>query len=108
MAESRNHRGSLGSAQLEDDLSVLPVEGRLYGKVIRMIQFAQGVHLLEYDIQLIVCRINFPEVEHAHIYEARLARLINTDNPETKDIGSGIDSEYGLGLSQSCRILCMA
>lgn len=41
-------------------------------------------------MKLFIRGVDFAKVEYSHINIARLAADINTDNPETKNIGSGI------------------
>ena len=65
-----------------------------------MVQFAQGTDLGMDALKLVVGIRYLPEVQHAHIDVRRTPLLIYTDNPETKQIGSGIYSEYGTSLSQ--------
>ena len=47
-----------------------------------------------------------PEVKHTHINIVRTMRIY-TDNPETKNVGSGIYAQYDLVISQCNRIRYM-
>ena len=102
-----NHRGSLCPAELEYDLGVLAVKGRFYRQMVRMVELTEGVHLGGNDVEFFVCGVGLSQIEATHIYIVGFALGIDTDNPETKDVGSGIDSEYGYILvSQFCRNRC--
>ena len=98
VARSGGHGRPLGPSELEDDLGVLAVERRFDGKVRGVVKVAQGVHLFVDAFKLVIGIRYATEVEHSHVYERRLAGSISTDDPETKDVGSGIDAEDGAGL----------
>ena len=100
-----DHRSSLRPAQFEDDLGVLIKEGRFYRHMVGLEAFAQPAYKLVYTSQFYV-RIGFlTDIEHAHLDVLWFVVLANTDDPETKQVSSGIYSEYGSYLSQSCRSL---
>ncbi len=65
-----------------------------------MVQVAEGADLLVDAFELVVRGSYAPEVQHAHVYEQRLAGRVGMDDPETEQVGSGIYAEYGLCLSQ--------
>ena len=102
-----NHSCSLCPAEFEDDLGVLAVERRFYRQMVRMVELAKGVHLGGNDVEFFVCGVGLSQIEATHIYIVGFALGIDTDNPETEDVGSGIYSEYGYILaSQFCRNRC--
>ena len=82
---------TLGTAELEDDLGVLPVERGLDGQVGRGILRDEFLHAGIDVRQLLEGIGDLPEVEDSHRDIVR-ALLINGNDPETKDVGSGIDS----------------
>ena len=101
-----DHRGALGPAEFEDDLRVFVEEWRLDRHMVGVVALAQTSDELAYAGELGVRVFFLADVEHAHILELWLAGFHDTDDPETKQIGSGIDSEYGAGLSQCGRSPC--
>ena len=107
-SESRSHRRPLRTPKLKNNLSITPVERRLDGQIIRPVQITKRTDLIENNPELLVDIVHLPQVQYPHIHKMRPPCLIHTHNPETKQVGSGIDAEYGASLSQSCRILCTA
>ena len=65
-----------------------------------MMQLAKGGNLGVDALKFVVRIGNLAEVENAHIHIGRAACRIYTNNPETKEIGSGIDAENGSLASQ--------
>jgi hypothetical protein len=60
-----------------------------------MMQFAQGPDFLIDAAELDIGIFLLAEVQDAHVHEIGTALGIHMDDPETKEIGSGIDAEYG-------------
>ena len=107
-AEGWNHSCSLGPSEFEDNLGVLAVERRFYSQMVRMVELAKSVHLSGNDVEFLIGRVGLSQIEAAHIHVVGLTPVIDTDNPETKNIGSGIYSEYSdVLISQFCRSLYM-
>ena len=90
--QGRNHRRALGPPELEDDLGVLAVERGLDGHALRVVDVTQGADLLGDHLQLVIRRAYLAQVEHAHVHILRLAGRIYAHNPETKNVGPGIDA----------------
>lgn len=100
-----DYRRSLGSTQLQHRLGILAKEWGLYGHVRRLIHLDQLAYS-SMDVRETLERIiDLAQVENSH---GKIVRSlgINTDNPETQELGSGIYSEYDSFFSQSCRSLC--
>ena len=95
----RDYGCTLGTAEFEHHLGILTHEGRLDGKRIRVI-FGDQFLNSGIDIYQLLVRIpQLSQVEYAHCHIMRPAPF-NTDNPVTKNVGSGVDSEYGAVLNQ--------
>ena len=95
MHEGSHHGTPLRPSEFENHLSVLAVERRFYREVVGIVLCAERPDFFMDALQLGVGIGDFSKIQHAHVHEMRLAGRIYTDDPETKEIGSGIDSEYG-------------
>lgn len=100
-----DHRSALRPAQFEDDLGVLIKEGRFDRHMVGLVAFAKPADELADTGEFSVRISLLTDVEHAHLDVLGFVVLANTDDPETKQVGSGIYSEYGSYFSQSCRSL---
>ena len=97
---------ALCTSQFKDNLSVLAIERRLHSKLIRLVFFYKFIDSGIYICQFLKRVLYLSEIKNSHIDIMR-ALGIYTDNPETKNIGSGINSEYDLFFSQYNRIRYM-
>ena len=105
VGDRRADSSALGPSELENHLRVAPVERRLDSQVRRIMKSTESIHLVVDYAELAVGVIHAAKVQHPHIDELGLTPT-HTDNPETKQVGSGIDSEYGTIFNQSCRTRC--
>ena len=90
--QGRYHRRALGTSELEDNLCVLAVERGLDGHALRMVDVTQGADLLGDHLQFVIRRTYLAQVEHAHVHILWLTGRIYAYNPETKNVGPGIDA----------------
>jgi len=100
-----DYRRSLGSTQLQHRLGILAKEWSLYGHIRRLIYLDQLAYSRVNVRETLERIIDLAKIENSHREIVR-SLGINTDNPETQELGSGIYSEYDSFLSQSCRSLC--
>ena len=77
-------------------------------EIVRRVEVAQRPDLLADDLELVVGRSHPAQVHHTHIHIVRPAGGVDTDNPETEDIGSGIYSEYRAFLSSQLPAVCQS
>ena len=96
---------ALGASQLEDNLRIFPEEWRLDGHVIRMVH-GNELGYTTVNICEFLKRIAYlTQVKDSHGNIMR-STGIYTNDPVTKDVGSGVNTQYDSIFSQSCRIQC--
>ena len=91
------HCGSLGTAEFQDDLGVLAVERGLQCHLVRGEPVTYIPDFPEDAAELGIGVILLPEIDYAHVQVVWLA-VFNTDDPEAKNVGSGVYSEYSCVL----------
>ena len=87
-----NDCSSLGSAELEDYLGIFVQKGRFNRKVIGRVVRAEFAYELVYFLKFEIGVALLAQVQHPGIHKLRMFLFIYTDDPETKNIGSGINS----------------
>ena len=55
-----------------------------------MVEVAQRTHLLEDYPQFLIVVRHLAHIDDAHVHIVRLAGPVNTHDPETKQVGSGV------------------
>ena len=93
--EGRDDRRTLGAAEFQDDLRILPVERGFDGQFIGMIGLADLADAFMDRAELGIGVLLLPQVQDAHVHVRGLLPH-GTDDPETQQLGSGVDAEDGL------------
>lgn len=101
-----NYSCTLSPSELEYNLGILAHERRLDSKVCRTVYSYKLLHPGVDVGKLLIRILDLAQIKDTH-RNIMGALVINTDNPEAKNIGSGVDSEYDAFLSQLRRSLCM-
>ena len=83
---------ALGSSQLEHHLGIFSHKGRFHSETLRRISRAERIHKGVNPVQLGIGIGLLVQIEDSGIHKLRLALLINTHEPETKEFGSGVDA----------------
>lgn len=92
------HCSALRSAEFQYHLRVLSVERRLQGHFIRRVPVADFTYFIENAHELPVRVFFFSQVNDPHLHVLGLAAFC-TNDPEAKNVGSGVYSQYRLHLS---------
>lgn len=92
------HCSALRSAELQNHLRVLSVERRLQGHLIRRMPVADFTYFIENAHELLIRVFFLSQVNDPHLHVLGLAAFC-TNDPEAKNVGSGVYSQYRLHLS---------
>ena len=92
------HCSALRSAEFQYHLRVLSVERRLQGHLIRRVPVADFTYFIENAHELPIRVFFLSQVNDPHLHVLGLAAFC-TNNPEAKNVGSGVYSQYRLHLS---------